>query len=105
MSDAKTTSQTGQSTDIQEKGGTRKGNKKIITGRVVSDKMDKTIVLLITRRKLHPLYKKYITRSKKIKAHDEKNECKIGDRVRVIESRPLSKEKRWRLLEILEKAE
>ena len=73
-------------------------------GVVVSNKMEKTIVVRIERRKLHPLYKKYITRSKKIKAHDEGNLCQIGDLVKVIESRPLSKEKRWRLLEILEKA-
>lgn len=82
----------------------KKSNKKIITGRVVSNKMEKTIVVEISRKKLHPLYKKYITRSKKIKAHDEKNVCRIGDLVRVIESRPLSKDKRWRFLEIVEKA-
>jgi len=63
------------------------------------------LYFLYNRRKLHPLYKKYITVSKKIKAHDAENECGIGDVVRVIESRPLSKEKRWRLLEVLEKAE
>lgn len=79
-------------------------NRKTLVGTVVSNKMEKTIVVRIERRKLHPLYKKYITRSKKIKAHDEGNLCQIGDRVKVIESRPLSKEKRWRLLEILEKA-
>jgi small subunit ribosomal protein S17 len=83
----------------------KKRNKKIITGEVVGNKMDKTIVVSYHRRKLHPLYKKYITVSKKIKAHDDKNECQIGDIVRVIESRPLSKEKRWRLLEIVEKVE
>jgi small subunit ribosomal protein S17 len=66
--------------------------------------MQKTVVVLIERRKLHPLYKKYITRSKKVKAHDENNECRIGDLVRVVESRPISKDKRWRLAEILEKA-
>ncbi len=82
----------------------KKSNKKIITGRVVSNKMEKTIVVKISRKKLHTLYKKYITRSKKIKAHDEKNVCQIGDLVRVIESRPLSKDKRWRFLEIVEKA-
>lgn len=79
-------------------------NRKILVGTVVSNKMEKTIVVRIERRKLHPLYKKYITRSKKIKAHDKGNLCRIGDLVKVIESRPLSKEKRWRLLEILEKA-
>jgi len=81
-----------------------KVTKKIYTGLVVSDKMQKTIVGSITSRRLHKLYKKYITRSKKIKAHDEKNEAHIGDTVRVIESRPISKEKCWRLLEIVERA-
>ena len=82
----------------------KKRNRKTLVGTVVSNKMEKTIVVRIERRKLHPLYKKYITRSKKIKAHDEGNLCQIGDLVKVIESRPLSKEKRWRLLEVLEKA-
>ena len=77
---------------------------KVLQGRVVSNKMQKTIVVEIHQRKLHRLYKKYLTRSKKIKAHDEKNECGIGDTVRVVESRPLSREKRWRLVEIVEKA-
>ena len=82
----------------------KKSNRKTLTGSVVSDKMQKTIVIKITRRKLHPLYKKYVTKSNKIKAHDERNDCSIGDIVRVIESRPLSKDKSWRLLEIVEKA-
>ena len=82
----------------------KKTNKKILTGKVVSNKMDKTIVLSISQRKPHRLYKKYVTKSKKIKAHDEKNECNINDIVRVIESRPLSKDKCWRLLEIVERA-
>jgi len=77
---------------------------KIIQGRVVSDKMKKTIVVEIQQRKLHRLYKKYLTRTKRIKAHDEKNDCRIGDTVRIVDSRPLSKEKRWRLLEIVERA-
>ncbi|MBN2551882.1 MAG: 30S ribosomal protein S17 [Spirochaetales bacterium] len=81
-----------------------KRNRKTLVGTVVSDRMEKTIVVRIERRKLHPLYKKYITRTKKIKAHDEDNSCQIGDLVKVIESRPLSKDKRWRVLEILEKA-
>ena len=81
-----------------------KRNRKTLVGTVVSDRMEKTIVVRIERRKLHPLYKKYITRTKKIKAHDEENSCQIGDLVKVIESRPLSKDKRWRVLEILEKA-
>ena len=78
--------------------------KKVLQGRVVSNKMQKTIVVEIQIRTLHRLYKKYLTRSKKIKAHDEANECGIGDTVRVVECRPLSKEKRWRLLSVVEKA-
>ena len=81
-----------------------KGRKKILTGLVVSDKMDKTIVVAVTSRKMHRLYKKYLTQTKKVKAHDEREEAKIGDTVRVVETRPLSKEKRWRLLEIVERA-
>lgn len=81
-----------------------KTNKKIFTGQVVSNKMDKTIVVEIRNKQMHRLYRKYITTRKKIKAHDEKNECQIGDVVRVIESRPLSKEKCWRLLKIVERA-
>ncbi len=73
-------------------------------GIVVSDKMDKTIVVAITERVKHPLYKKIVSRTKKLKAHDEKNECGIGDKVRVAETRPLSKDKCWRLVEIIEKA-
>ena len=79
-------------------------NKQSLQGVVKSDKMDKTIVVEITMRKLHPLYKKYVTRSKSIKAHDEKNEAHAGDTVRVVECRPLSRDKRWMLAEILERA-
>ena len=78
--------------------------RKTNVGRVVSNKMDKTIVVAIEDSVKHPLYKKIIKRTVKLKAHDENNECKIGDRVRVMETRPLSKEKRWRLVEIIEKA-
>ncbi len=78
--------------------------KQTLQGVVKSDKMDKTIVVEITMRKLHPLYKKYVTRSKRIKAHDEKNEAHEGDTVRVVECRPLSRDKRWRLAEVVEKA-
>lgn len=85
----------------QEKNASRKTE---FVGVVTSDKMQKTIVVEITTRKLHPLYKKYVKRSKKVKAHDEKNEAHIGDTVRVVESRPLSRDKRWRLVEILERA-
>jgi len=73
-------------------------------GKVVSDKMDKTVVVAITDNVKHPLYGKIVKRTYKLKAHDENNECKIGDRVKVMETRPLSKDKRWRLVEIVEKA-
>lgn len=79
-------------------------NKKTYTGQVVSDKMEKTIVIAISTKRLHPLYKKYVTSTKKVKAHDEKNEAKIGDTVRVVECRPLSKDKCWRLEKIVERA-
>ena len=72
--------------------------------KVVSDKMDKTVVVAITDNVKHPLYGKIVKRTYKLKAHDENNECKIGDRVKVMETRPLSKDKRWRLVEIVEKA-
>ncbi len=78
--------------------------RKVEVGKVISDKMDKTIVVAIEDSVKHPLYKKIIKRTVKLKAHDENNECAIGDRVRVMETRPLSKEKRWRLVEIIEKA-
>jgi small subunit ribosomal protein S17 len=81
-----------------------RGMRKTRTGVVVSDKMDKTIVVKLTTRVKHPLYSKYINKSTKIKAHDENNECGIGDTVKVMETRPLSREKRWRLVEIIEKA-
>ena len=79
--------------------------RKIRFGRVVSDKMDKTVVVAIEFPKRHPLYKKTIKRMVKFKAHDEKNECRVGDTVRIIETRPLSKEKRWRVAEIITKGE
>lgn len=78
--------------------------RKTEVGKVVSDKMDKTIVVAVEDRVKHPLYKKVVKRTVKLKAHDENNECKAGDRVRVMETRPLSKDKRWRLVKILEKA-
>ena len=78
-------------------------NKKQLIGKVVSNKMDKTIVVEIENLVMHPLYKKSVRRTKKIKGHDERNECSIGDTVRVAETRPLSKEKRYRLVEIIEK--
>ena len=73
-------------------------------GVIVSDKMDKTVVVLITDKSKHPLYKKTITTSKRIKAHDENNECGVGDTVRIVETRKLSKDKNWRVAEIVEKA-
>ena len=82
----------------------QRGLRKTREGMVVSDKMDKTIVVEIKTRVRHPLYGKIMNQTNKLKAHDEKNECGIGDRVRVMETRPLSREKRWRLIEILEKA-
>ena len=81
-----------------------KSGKKEFVGTVKSDKMMKTIVVAVEMLKLHPLYKKYVKQVKKLKAHDENNDAKIGDRVRVIESRPLSREKRWKLVEIIERA-
>jgi small subunit ribosomal protein S17 len=78
--------------------------KKEFVGIVKSDKMDKTIVVTIQTTALHPLYKKYVVKTKKVKAHDEKNDAKIGDRVRVVECRPISKDKCWKLVEILERA-
>ena len=78
--------------------------RKTRVGLVTSDKMDKTIVVSIVDNVKHPLYCKIVKRTYKLKAHDENNECKVGDRVRVMETRPLSKDKRWRLVEIIEKA-
>ena len=78
--------------------------RKTRVGKVVSNKMDKTIVVAIDDRVQHPLYKKIVNKTYKLKAHDENNECNIGDTVRVMETRPLSKDKRWRLVEIVEKA-
>ena len=78
--------------------------RKVRTGKVVSDKMDKTIVVAVEDNVKHPLYKKIVKRTYKLKAHDENNECNVGDTVRVMETRPLSKDKRWRLVEIVEKA-
>ncbi len=78
--------------------------RKTRVGKVIGDKMDKTVVAMVNRMVLHPVYKKYIRKRKKVRAHDEKNECRIGDKVLLMETRPLSKEKRWRVKEILERA-
>ena len=83
---------------------TNKPAKRSFVGIVTSDKMDKTIVVSVSTKKLHRLYKKYVTRVKKCKAHDEKNDAHVGDKVRIVEWRPLSKEKCWRLAEIIERA-
>lgn len=79
--------------------------RKVKIGRVVSNKMEKTIVVAMEYNVKHPLYGKIMKKTYKVKAHDEKNECAIGDRVKVMETRPLSKDKRWRLVEIVEKAQ
>ncbi|EOD00999.1 30S ribosomal protein S17 [Caldisalinibacter kiritimatiensis] len=81
-----------------------RGNRKTRVGRVVSDKMDKTIVVAVETFVSHPLYGKQVKRTTKFKAHDEKNECRVGDKVKIMETRPLSRQKRWRLVEIVEKA-
>ncbi len=83
---------------------TERGKKKTLTGVVFSDKMDKTVIVLVNRLVLQPVYKKYIRKKSKVKAHDEKNECHVGDKVLLTETRPLSKDKRWRVKEILERA-
>ncbi len=82
-----------------------KKNRKILTGTVVSNKMDKTAVVQVQRTLQHPVYKKYVAKRVKYKVHDEKNQLGVGDKVRIVETRPLSKEKCWRLLEIVEKAQ
>jgi len=82
----------------------RTSSRKTRVGKVVSDKMDKTVVVAVADRVQHPLYNKIVKRTYKLKAHDENNECGVGDTVRVMETRPLSKDKRWRVVEIVEKA-
>ena len=81
-----------------------RGNRKVRIGKVISNKMDKTIVVATEKLVAHPLYKKQVKQTKKYKAHDEENKCKIGDIVKIMETRPLSKDKRWRLVEIVEEA-
>jgi small subunit ribosomal protein S17 len=89
-------------TDVEQ--GTVRGDRKVRTGRVISDKMDKTVVVQVANRRSHPLYKKVMQRRENFKAHDETNECRIGDLVRIVETRPISKDKRWRVVEVVEKA-
>jgi len=84
---------------------TERGKRKVMTGIVVSDKMEKTAVVSIERLVKHPTYGKYVRRRNKFKVHDEKNECKIGDVIRFMETRPLSKDKRWRLVDFVQRAE
>lgn len=91
-------------TGQNEQGTQERGRRKTRIGTVVSDKMDKTVVVVVERRYAHPLYGKQVTRSKKYHAHDEKNEYHVGDTVRIMETRPLSKLKRWRVVEALERA-
>jgi len=81
-----------------------RGIRKNRVGFVVSDKMDKTVVVAVERLVKHPLYKKYIKQTSKFKAHDAENDCKVGDKVKIVETRPLSKTKRWRVVDIIEKA-
>lgn len=83
---------------------TERNARKSRTGLVVSDKMEKTVVVAIERRVPHPVYGKMVTRTKRLKAHDEENSAKVGDTVRIVETRPLSKDKRWRVVEILDRA-
>ncbi|MBL4688126.1 MAG: 30S ribosomal protein S17 [Nannocystaceae bacterium] len=98
MSDAKTEEKGGQT-------GHAERHKRILQGKVVSDKMEKTIVVQVSRRYRHPRYRKYINEQVRYKAHDERNEAKVGDKVRIVESRPLSRDKRWRLASVVEKAQ
>ena len=81
-----------------------RGKQKTLVGVVTSDKMEKTVIVMVNRLVLHPVYKKYVRKRKKIKAHDEQNQCHVGDKVLLIETRPLSREKRWRVKEVLERA-
>ena len=90
--------------DMTNEQATERNSRKTRTGLVVSDKMEKTVVVAIERRVAHPVYGKMITRTTRLKAHDEENSAKVGDTVRIVETRPLSKDKRWRLVEIMNRA-
>jgi small subunit ribosomal protein S17 len=90
--------------DMTNETAIERNARKSRTGLVVSDKMEKTVVVAIERRVPHPVYGKMVTRTKRLKAHDEENSAKVGDTVRIVETRPLSKDKRWRLVEILDRA-
>jgi small subunit ribosomal protein S17 len=90
--------------DMTNQAATERNARKSRTGLVVSDKMEKTVVVAIERRVPHPVYGKMVTRTRRLKAHDEENSAKVGDTVRIVETRPLSKDKRWRLVEIIDRA-
>jgi small subunit ribosomal protein S17 len=90
--------------EMTNQAATDRNARKSRTGLVVSDKMEKTVVVAIERRVPHPVYGKMVTRTKRLKAHDEENSAKVGDTVRIVETRPLSKDKRWRLVEIIDRA-
>ena len=90
---------------VETTDSTERGKRKVLTGTVVSDKMEKTAVVSIERLVKHETYGKYVRRRNKFKVHDEKNECKIGDVIRFMETRPLSKDKRWRLVDFVQRAE
>ncbi|MBC8245400.1 MAG: 30S ribosomal protein S17 [Verrucomicrobia bacterium] len=92
-------------TETETTASAREGNRKVREGEVISTKMDKTVVVRISRRIAHPLYKKIIARNSKFQAHDEKNEAQVGDLVEIMETRPLSKTKRWRLVRIVKRGE
>jgi len=100
MADMTTNQQSDTSADARDARNARK----VRTGTVVSDKMQKTVVVAIQRRVAHPVYGKMVTRTKRVKAHDEENSAKTGDTVRIMETRPLSKDKRWRVVDIVERA-
>lgn len=89
---------------MSEQAVVERGRRKVRDGVVVSDKMEKTVVVLVQDLKSHPLYRKVVRHTQRFKAHDDSGECRVGDRVRIVETRPISKEKRWRVSEILEKA-
>lgn len=93
-----------ESAAAQESNGKSRGRRKVRVGRVVSDKMDKTVVVAVQRNMRHPLYGKIVRRTKKYKAHDEQNDCHVGDMVEIIETRPISREKRWRVRSVVERA-
>jgi small subunit ribosomal protein S17 len=92
------------STSTTDQTAAPRGERKVRQGVVVSDKMDKTAVVLVERRTTHPLYAKTVTKSQRYHAHDESNDVNVGDRVRIVETRPLSKTKRWRILDVVERA-